>query len=205
MCQDEQKLYGDFEFRNNSLNYLEKIISEKNSESNFVFKKYFLKSLNHISHRTKISTLLTASIFWLLNPIIVIENEKFYFGLTKDVSLIFPFIKTKTMIIPLKAGVEYSVLFRKSQLNHMRASLELLIPVETGDFFAFLLATGGGYFTDFNKNGVSAQLSPGFLLPVTDSFGVNAYLKLRHTFVFKHKGDLTDLSLGLGLYLYPFN
>lgn len=131
------------------------------------------------------------------NPILLIENKKFYAGFTKEISYgKFPYGRL---------ALEYSFIFRETRFNHLRASYNFDIPLETGDFFAFLISVGGGYFTDFDKEGYFPQASLSLLLPFSDEIGSMPYIKFRHTFMTdKSKSDISDFSLGLGLYISLF-
>lgn len=130
-----------------------------------------------------------------LNPILMIDNGKFYAGITKEISLGF---------IPYgRISAEYSLVFREKYLNQLRFSYNYDFVIEAGDFAAVLLTAGGGYFTDFNKDGYFPQTSLAILFPITDDIATNPYIKFRYAFVNDNKGDVYDLSFGLGLYFSP--
>lgn len=133
-------------------------------------------------------------ILFPFNPILLTEDKKFYAGFTKEISYSkFPYGRI---------ALEYSLIVRETKLNHLRASYNFDIPLETGDFFAFLISVGGGYFTDFDKEGYFPQASLSLLLPFSDEIGSMPYIKFRHTFMNdKSKSDISDFSLGLGLYI----
>lgn len=151
-----------------------------------------IKINNALKVNSSLNTLGIVSVFFPLNPILLIENKKFYVGITKEFSLIF---------YPVgRLAAEYSLIFRKSDLNQLRFSYNFDIPLETADFAAFLLSFGGGYFTDFKKYGFFPQASVSLLVPTTDNIAVNAYFKVRETFVNQDKGsDIFDMSFGLGV------
>ncbi len=129
-----------------------------------------------------------------LNPILMIEGDKFYAGITKEVSFgSYPYGRI---------AAEYSLIFRETRVNHLRFSYNYDIAIEARDFAAFFLTLGGGYFTDFNKEGYFPQLSFSMLIAFTDNIGTNPYIKLRHTFMTdSEESDISDLSLGLSLYV----
>ncbi len=153
----------------------------------------------HSKENTAMSSgLLKAGlIVFPFNPIVLIEDKKFYAGFTKEISYgKFPYGRI---------ALEYSLIIRETRLNHLRASYNFDIPLETGDFFAFLISVGGGYFTDFDKEGYFPQASLSLLLPFSDEIGSMPYIKFRHTFMTdKSKSDISDFSLGLGLYISLF-
>jgi len=129
------------------------------------------------------------------NPILMIDNKKFYAGITKEVSLGF---------IPYgRLSAEYSLVFRETHLNQLRFSYNYDFVMEAADFAALLLTAGGGYFTDFEKEGYFPQAALAILFPITDGIATNPYIKFRYTFVNDNKGDVYDFSLGLGLYISP--
>jgi len=133
-----------------------------------------------------------------INPMLVIEDKKPYFGLTKEISFgYYPFGRI---------AFEYSYIVRDSNTSHLRFSYNYDIILESRDFAAFFLTPGAGYFTDTKNNGWFAQASFGIVLPVFFS-AVNPYIKYRHTFIQNKpsgKTDIDDISLGMG-FLFYFN
>lgn len=129
-----------------------------------------------------------------INPLLMIEGGKFYAGITKEVSLgFFPYGRV--------AG-EYSLIFRSTKVNHLRFSYNYDIGLETRDLGALLMSFGGGYFTDFDKEGFFPQASVSLLFPIAENIASNPYIKIRHTFMTsEEKDDITDLSFGFGLYI----
>lgn len=129
-----------------------------------------------------------------LNPILMIEGKNFYVGITKEVSYSFyPYGRIAS---------EYSLIFRDTRVNHLRFSYNYDIVLEAGDFAAFFLTLGGGYFTDFKKEGYFPQLSFSMLIAFSDNVGTNPYIKFRHTFMTEsEESDISDMSFGLSLYL----
>lgn len=141
----------------------------------------------------------TAIFVCVINPLLLFENEKIYFGLTKEISLAFPFFNSGNLGAIGRIGVEYSYIFRNERNHHLRSFLSTEIPIESGEFTAVTLGIGGGYFTDFKKNGIFPQFSLNLLIPVHEVFAVNPYVKLRHTFMLdKTQPNNTDISLGVG-------
>lgn len=135
---------------------------------------------------------------WPLNPMIVVENSNVYFGLTKEVDIIMPYAKAKL-------GFEYSYIFRSERNNHLRVFADYIIPLQTGDFALVLVHLGGGYFTDTKKSGLFPQASLSILVPFTDTFGVNLYVKTRETIMLKkEESNIFDFSIGIGTTIFPF-
>lgn len=141
------------------------------------------------------NTAKTLALLFPFNPIFLIENKKFYAGITKEVSIgKFPFGRIAS---------EYSLIFRKTHLNQLRFSYNFDIPLETSDFAVFMLSLGGGYFTDFSKEGYFPQVALGLVIPFDNSAGINAYMKFRNTFVTgENESDIFDFSLGLAASVY---
>jgi hypothetical protein len=131
-----------------------------------------------------------------LNPILMIEGEKFYAGITKEIAIgFFPYGRI---------AAEYSLIFRETRVNHLRFSYNYDFPVEVGDFAAFMISVGGGYFTDFDKEGYFPQASLSLLFPLTDNISTNPYFKLRRTFMKdKEESDISDVSFGFSLCFIP--
>lgn len=138
------------------------------------------------------------TVLWPLNPMIVVENGKVYFGLTKEMNVILPGAK-------VKMGFEYSYIFRSERNNHLRAFADYIIPLLARDFAAILMNVGGGYFTDTKKAGLFPQVSFGLLAGFGDFIGINVYIKARETFMLKsEESNIFDFSLGIGAAFYPF-
>jgi len=149
------------------------------------------------------TVLFTASL--VINPEILYENKKVNFGLTKEFSMLFPFVETKGLMALSRLGVEYTYVFRESRNHHLRGFFNLEIPIEAADYIAITWGIGGGYFTDLKKSGAFPQTSLDAVIPVTNRFALIPYLKLRHTFMFdRTQSDITDFSAGMGFTFMPF-
>ena len=134
-----------------------------------------------------------------INPMLVIEDKKVYFGLTKEISFgYFPFGRL---------AFEYSFIVREKNTSHLRFSYNYDIILESSDFAAFMVTPGAGYFTDTENKGWFAHASFGVLVPI--GFTVTSpYIRYRHTFVQNKppgKTDIDDISLGMGLIFYINN
>ena len=133
--------------------------------------------------------------FWPLNPMLVYENKKIYFGLTKEVSIGF--------LHRFKFSLEYSYIFRDTNNNHLRSSLNYIIPLSTSDFAIISTSIGAGYFTDTKKSGIFQQGSIELMIAPTDNIVISFYSRLRHTITVgtfnsgSNKSNITDLSLGI--------
>jgi len=132
----------------------------------------------------------------LINPMLVIEDKKVYFGLTKEVSFgYFPFGRI---------AFEYSFIVRDRNTSHLRLSYNYDLILEASDFAAFMVTPGAGYFTDTENKGWFVHASFGILLPI--GFVVTGpYIRYRHTFLQNKpagKTDIDDISLGMGFIFY---
>ncbi len=131
----------------------------------------------------------------IINPMLVIEDKKVFFGLTKEVSFgKFPYGRI---------AFEYSYIFRSYNTSHLRLSYNYDFVLETGSFGGFIATPGVGYFTDTKNNGWFIHASFGAILATSDHFAISPYLRYRHTFIKdKLKSDINDISLGVGFMFY---
>jgi hypothetical protein len=136
------------------------------------------------------------SIFYFINPIILLEDNRVSAGLTKEVSLGFGYFGE------YRIGISYSIIFREYQMNHLRFSIKydiLLKDIEPSNLLqgATVLSIGGGYFTDFDGYGFFPELSYGYSIR-NDKFLFYPHLKLRYTIMSeKYKSNITDFSFGI--------
>jgi hypothetical protein len=170
-------------------------LKENNTNNHFQgLNSYSLKNSSGASLPNAVIFIGIAAI--LINPMLVIEDKKVYFGLTKEISFWkYPYGRL---------AFEYSFIFRTENKNHFRFSYNYDIVVGAGDFIGFLATPGAGYFTDTKNHGWFLQGAFTVLLPVPD-IGLLPYLRYRHTFVADKqpgKTDIDDISLGVGICLY---
>lgn len=127
----------------------------------------------------------------IINPMLVIEDKKIFFGLTKEISAgIFPYGRL---------AFEYSYIFRSYNTSHLRFSYNYDFILAAGDFVGFIATPGAGFFTDTKNNGWFLQGSVSALLGPGEPLMFNPYLKYRHTFIKeKTKSNIHDISLGVG-------
>lgn len=153
----------------------------------------------HNSSAAGSRTFLVAGIILaLVNPELVIENKKAYFGLTKELSVgKYPYGRL---------AFEYTHIFRDYSRNHLRFSYNQDFVLNTkGQFFVPIASAGAGYFTDTDHKGYFAQASFGFIIPLPIGVfeGLYIYLKGRHTFVEGSlNSNITDISLGTSFLIY---
>jgi hypothetical protein len=138
-----------------------------------------------------VGTLLIALPFVLINPVLVFEDSKIFWGLTKEISF--------SSLHYGRFTFEYSFLFRTFNKNHLRFSYNYDLMYQQGTtWLYYAISPGVGYFTDTQNKGAFAQLSTGFLVPTPVMF-LHFYIKYRFTKIFnKDKSDIHDISLGTG-------
>lgn len=131
----------------------------------------------------------------IINPMLVIEDKKVFFGLTKEISVgKFPYGRL---------AFEYSYIFRSYNQNHLRLSYNYDIILAAGDFVGFIATPGAGYFTDTKNQGWFVHGSVGAILGPGEPLVFMPYLRYRHTFITeKTKSDINDISLGVGISFY---
>lgn len=170
------------------------IIAQENFLSSSEYS--FFENQKPVSLKKAESSVVDVAIFLFpLNPILLVENKKFYAGITKEFSIgQYPYGRI---------ACEYSLIFRETHLNQLRFSYNYDFVLETGDFAAFMLTTGAGYFTDFNKEGYFPQASFNVLVAVHDNIGIDPYLKFRYTIMTdSNESNIFDMSFGLASVVY---
>ncbi len=127
----------------------------------------------------------------IVNPMLVIEDKKAFFGLTKEISAgVFPYGRL---------AFEYSYIFRSYNTSHFRFSYNYDVILEAGDFVGIIATPGGGYFTDTKNEGWFLHGSVGALLGPGEPLMFNPCLRYRHTFLKDPaKSNINDISLGVG-------
>jgi hypothetical protein len=103
-----------------------------------------------------------ASFFYLLNPIVLFENDKIALGFTKEVSVGFGYFGEH------RASFEYSYIFRKDLSSNIRLGYKYDILLKRGikpsNSFqgTTAISIGGGYFHNFSRSGYFAESSYGY-------------------------------------------
>lgn len=142
-------------------------------------------------------SIIAGSIFYLINPEIMLENKKLYAGITKEFSIGFG------MFGEHRFAAEYSLILGGNIRNHLRFSYKYDILLKenlkpshnvqgTG-----VISVGAGYFTDFDGKGIYPEITYGYSLR-NHRLLFYPHLKIRHTFMFeKDKPGKTDISFGI--------
>jgi hypothetical protein len=147
-----------------------------------------------------------ATILYLINPIVLYEDKSVYAGITKELSLGFGKFGEH------RFAFEYSFIFTGNISHHIRFSYkyDLLLKenIEPSHMLqgTSVLSFGGGYFTNFNKQGYFPELTYGYSLR-NHKILIFPHIKIRHTFMFrKQDSDITDISFGIILgFANPFS
>ena len=145
---------------------------------------------------TKVSIGIGA-ILYLINPIILYEDNIIYAGLTKELSVGFGKLGEH------RVAFEYSFVFTGHISHHIRFSYkyDLLMKNKIEPSHTLqgtsVLSLGGGYFTNFTKQGVFPEFTYGYSLR-NHKLLIYPHVKIRHTFML-NKGDsgITDVSFGI--------
>jgi hypothetical protein len=176
-----QSQTSDFRFKEHQF----KLKESNTSNNNSLFYK-----------KTDLPTpLFVIGIITLISPVVVFEDKKVFFALTKEISIgKFPYGRL---------SFEYSYVFRSYNQSHFRFSYNYDIVLESSDFAAVIASPGAGYFTDTHNKGWFLQGSAGLLLPFSEFITYHPYFRYRHTFISeKTKSNIHDISLGMAFILY---
>jgi hypothetical protein len=138
-----------------------------------------------------------AAFLYFLNPILIYENKRIYAGITKELSVGFGKMGQH------RFAFEYSLIFTGNISHHFRLSYkyDLLFDskIEPSNNLqgTSALSIGGGYFTNFDKQGIFPELTLGYSLR-NQKLLIFPHIKIRHTFMFrKQDSDITDISFGI--------
>lgn len=128
-----------------------------------------------------------------LNPIVLYENKKVYFGTTRELTVGFG------KYTRFRISVEYSYLLRDFLKHHFRisAKYDFQLSKSKGEYFPdqLIFSAGAGYFLDEGGSGIFPELSVGY--KIGEGLLVIPYVKLRYTYMFKNeKSNNADFSFG---------
>jgi hypothetical protein len=135
-----------------------------------------------------------ASFLYLLNPIVLFQNDRIGGGLTKEISLGFGYFGEHRL------AAEYSYIFREGSSSHLRIGYKYDILLKDKLTPSNLLqgtsvvSLGASYFYDFEYHGVSPEISYGYSIR-NDKLLIYPNLKLRYTYI-PEGANMIDFSLG---------
>ena len=138
-----------------------------------------------------------ASFFYLLNPIILYENDKVALGLTKEISVGFGDFGEH------RIAFEYSYIFRQNFDHHFRLSYKYDYFLTEGLYPSNMLqgtgvvSFGAGYFNGITYHGFFPEITYGYSLR-NHKLLIYPHMKLRYTYILEsHKSNIVDLSFGI--------
>ncbi|MFA5405379.1 MAG: hypothetical protein WC358_10635 [Ignavibacteria bacterium] len=138
-----------------------------------------------------------ASFFYILNPIILYENNKIALGVTKEISVGFGDLGEHRL------AFEYSYIFRQNFDHHFRLSYKydyfLTSGIEPSHMLqgTGVLSFGAGYFNGITYHGVFPEITYGYSIR-NHKLLIYPHTKLRFTYIFeKGKSNITDFSFGI--------
>lgn len=142
-------------------------------------------------------SIAAASIFYLINPILLYENKKLFGGITKEFSVGFGDFGEHRL------AAEYSLILGGNVKHHLRFSYKydvlLKDNIKPSHMFqgTSVISLGAGYFTDYNANGVFPEVTYGYSIR-NHKLLFYPHIKLRYTYVFgKDKINKADISFGI--------
>ncbi|MBX7042398.1 MAG: hypothetical protein K1X85_05800 [Ignavibacteria bacterium] len=136
-----------------------------------------------------------ASFLYLLNPIVLFQNDKIAGGLTKELSVGFGYFGEHRL-----AG-EYSYVFRSDASSNLRFGYkyDILLKdrIRPSNFLqgTSCITLGASYFYDFNNHGVSPEIGYGYSIR-NDKLLIYPNVKARYTYI-PEGSDMFDFSFGL--------
>ena len=143
------------------------------------------------------------SFLYLLNPIVLFENDKISGGITKEVSLGFGDFGQH------RFSGEYSYLFRQDLSSNFRLAYKYDFLLKSGirpsNFLQGtpVLTVGAGYFTNFSNHGFFPELAFGYSIR-NHKLLFYPNIKIRYTYV-KNGSGISDISAGIVLgFANPF-
>ena len=142
-------------------------------------------------------SIAAASIFYIINPIILYENKKLFAGITKEFSIGFGKLGEH------RFGAEYSFILGGNVKHHLRFSYkyDMLLKDNIKPSHMFqgtsVISLGAGYFTDYNGKGIFPEVTYGYSIR-NHKLLFYPHVKLRYTYMFgKDKINKTDISFGI--------
>jgi hypothetical protein len=153
------------------------------------------KDKSETSNSTLPISIGVASFLYLFNPIVLLENDKIAFGMTKEVSVGFGYFGQNRL------AFEYSYIFINDLKSRIFIGYEHDILLKKGLKPSHLLqgtpaiSLGAGYFTNFTNSGYFGETSYGYSIR-NDKVLIYPSVKLRYTYV-PDGSDILDFSAGI--------
>jgi hypothetical protein len=130
----------------------------------------------------------------VISPTLILEDKKAYFGLSKELSVgKFPYGR---------AEFDYTYIFRSERTSAIHLSYNFDIPLN-GNFKSpslFMISPGGGYYTDFTRKGLFAQVAIGLWASTgfSDNISIHPNIKFRKIIIKDDFSGAFEISLGVG-------
>ena len=173
------------------------VIQYSYSQSNEVFQYIKASELKYSSQADFTNSFIWGSIL-AISPTLVLEDKKAYFGLSKELSAgKFPFGRVE---------LDYTYIFRSERTSALHFSYNFDIPLN-GNFSQpslFMISPGGGYYTDFTRKGLFAQVAIGLWASTgfSDNISIHPNIKFRKIFMKDNHPGAFEISLGVGFGFY---
>lgn len=163
-----------------------------------------VKRISYLEHFKKSSSssflpfsIAAASIFYLINPILLYESKKLFAGITKEFSIGFGDFGEHRL------AAEYSLILGGNIRNYLRFSYkyDILLKDNIKPSHMFqgtsVLSLGAGYFTDFNGQGIFPELTYGYSIR-NHKLLFYPHAKIRYSYMFGEENvDKADISFGI--------
>ena len=173
------------------------IFQSSYSQSSNGFHEIDASKLKHSSKSDFTNSFIWGSIL-VISPTLVLEDKKAYFGLSKELSIgKFPFGR---------AEFDYTYIFRSVRTSALHISYNFDIPMN-GNFSQpslFMISPGVGYYTDFTRKGLFAQVAIGLWASTgfSDNISIHPNIKFRKIVIKDDFSGAFEISLGVGFGLY---
>lgn len=142
-------------------------------------------------------TILGASFFYLLNPIIIYEDDKIGLGITKQFSVGFGYYGENRLTFEFTKIFRdnYSYIIRLGYTNDFLLNKKL---VPSNNFQGTsVVPLGISYYTEFSHNGMSLETGFGYSIR-NHKMLICPHLKVRYTHIFESgKSNIIDFSFGV--------
>jgi hypothetical protein len=167
------------------------------SQYNGIISGYNTTELKHSSKAEFSNSFILSSIL-VISPTFILEDRKAYFGLSKELSVgKFPYGR---------AEFDYTYIFRSERSSAIHLSYNFDIPLN-GNFknpSLFMISPGGGYYTDFARKGLFAQVAIGLWASTgfSDNISIHPNMKFRKIIIKDDFSGAFEISLGVGFGLF---
>ncbi len=142
-------------------------------------------------------TIIASSFFYLLNPIVIYEDNKIGLGITKQFSLGFGYFGEDRLTF------EFTKIFRDDYSNIIRIGYTSDKLLRDNLYPSNMLqgttvvSRGIAYYTDFSHNGLALEAGFGYSIR-NNKMLIYPHMKVRYTHIFEvGKSNIVDFSFGV--------